>query len=503
MDRSGGPWRPPWWISAGGNDGRGSDRVNRNGEGSDYRWVALSIASLGTLVGVLNASTLIIALPTIMVDLDTDLVGVMWVLISYLLIMTILAPAWGRLADIRGRKQLYVAGLAVFTVGSLLCGFSMDITQLIAFRVVQAIGGSLLIANGTIIVADAFRTQELGRAMGIISMIVAAGFVFGPILGGFLTVIDWRLNFFFNVPLGIVATWWAQKKLEEPGEFSRAEQFDWRGMIYFTIAFVAGMVYISVAFLLGWASPLMLATLAVAVAGLLLFLRHETRVLHPLIDLSLFRNRIFAYSQLTALINAIARGAVMILLILFFQGPRGCDPLTASILILPAAIGIAIMGPTGGRLSDRYGSREISTIGLVISLIGLIGLSTMHYDTPYIVIAAWMFVNSVGSGLFQPPNTSAIMASVRMNRRGVASSIRAFLNNAGMVISMAIATPLIMGTLPLDRMMDMFVLGGARMPVAEQVAFTQGITTVFIISAVLTVPAIVVSAMRGKGDMPA
>jgi multidrug resistance protein len=159
-----------------------------------------------------------------------------------MLIMTILAPAWGRLADIRGRKQLYVAGLAVFTLGSLLCGLSMNITQLIVFRIVQAIGGSLLIANGTIIVADAFKRHELGRAMGIVSMVAAAGFVIGPILGGFLTVIDWRLNFFFNIPLGIVATWWAQKKLKEPGEFSSKERFDIRGMIYFTIAFVTGIV---------------------------------------------------------------------------------------------------------------------------------------------------------------------------------------------------------------------------------------------------------------------
>ncbi len=482
---------------------KGPDQDTKEDAGGDYRWVALSIASLGTLVGVLNASTLIIALPTIMVDLNTDLVGVMWVLISYMLIMTILAPAWGRLADIRGRKQLYVGGLAVFTLGSLLCGFSADITQLILFRIVQAVGGSLLFANGTIIVADAFRRQELGRAMGTISMIAAAGFVAGPILGGFLTVIDWRLNFFFNVPLGIVATWWAWKKLKEPGEFSRDERFDVRGMIYFTIAFVTGMVYISAAFLIGWTSPPMLATLAVAVVSFIAFFRHEIRCPYPLIDLSLFGNRIFFYGQLSALINAIARGAVMILLILFFQGPRGYDPLTASILILPAAVGIAIMGPVGGRLSDRYGSREISTLGLIISLVGLIGLSTMQYDTPYPVIAAWMFVNSVGSGLFQPPNTSAVMASVRVDRRGVASSIRAFLNNAGMVVSMAIATPLIIGSIPLDQMMDMFVLGGASMPVADQIAFTQGITVVFLISSVITIPAIIVSAMRGKGDVAA
>ncbi len=469
--------------------------------GDDYRWVALSIASLGTLVGVLNASTLIIALPTIMVDLNTDLVGVMWVLISYMLIMTILAPAWGRLADIRGRKQLYVAGLAVFTLGSFLCGFSMDITQLIAFRVVQAIGGSLLIANGTIIVADAFKRHELGRAMGSVSMIAATAFVIGPILGGFLTVIDWRLNFFFNVPLGIVATWWASKKLREPAEFNPEERFDLLGMIYFTIAFVTGMVYISAAFLIGWTSFPMLVILAVAVVSFVAFFRHEVRFPAPLIDLSLFRNRIFFYGQMSALINSIARGAVMILLILFFQGPRGYDPLTASILIIPAAIGLAVMGPVGGRLSDRYGSREISTLGLSISLIGLLGLATIQYDTPYPVIAVWMFVNSVGSGLFQPPNTSAIMAAVRVHRRGVASSIRAFLNNAGMVISMAIATPLIIGAIPLDQIMDLFVLGGAQMQVSEQIAFTEGMTLVFLISSIITVPAIIVSAMRGKGDV--
>jgi EmrB/QacA subfamily drug resistance transporter len=475
--------------------------VNEGDECEKYRWIALSIASLGTLLGVLNASTLIIALPTIMVDLHTDLIGVMWVLISYMLIMTILAPAWGRLADIHGRKRLYVGGLAIFTVGSILCGLSADISQLIGFRIVQAVGGSLLISNGTIIVADAFKRNELGRAMGIISMIAAAAFVFGPILGGILTIIDWRLNFFFNIPFGIAATWWAQKKLREPKEFSATERFDPKGMVYFTLAFVTGMVYISVAFLMGWTSLPMLAVLAVALISFFAFFRHEKRFPYPLIDLSLFSNRIFFYGQLSALINSVARGAVMILLILFFQGPKGYDPLTASILIIPAAAALAVAGPIGGWLSDRYGSREISTLGLIVSFGGLLGLTTMQFNTPYPVLAIWMFVNNFGSGLFQPPNTSAIMAAVGVDRRGVASSIRAFLNNTGMVISMAIATPLIMGTMPLNEMMDMFVLGGAVMPIADQIAFTSGIALIFLISAAITIPAIIASAMRGKGDV--
>ncbi len=170
-------------------------------------------------------------------------------------------------------------------------------------------------------------------------------------------------------------------------------------------------------------------------------------------------------------------------------------------MTIPLAIGLAITGPIGGVLSDKYGSRMISTIGLVISLIGLLGLATMHYNTPYWILAVWMFINSFGSGLFQPPNTSAIMSSVSVQRRGVASSMRAFFNSAGMVLSMGISFPLIMGTIPLEQMMNMFVVGGASMPVAAQEAFTGGITSAFIFSAIITVPAIIVSAMRGKEDV--
>jgi EmrB/QacA subfamily drug resistance transporter len=465
-----------------------------------YKWVALTVASLGTLVGMLNASTLIIALPTIMLKLNTTLIGVMWVLIAYTLIITILAPACGRLADIYGRKNLYVFGLVVFTIGSLLCGFAADVTQLIMFRILQAVGGAFLVANGTLLVVDAFPRYELGKAMGILSMIMAAAFVVGPILGGFLTLIDWRLNFFFNVPIGIAVAYIAYTRLHEVQEFIGNEPFDIRGMLLFTVAFVTLTIYLSIGLLFGLLSVLMLAILAVGIISLAAFIWHELTSPHPLIDLSLFRIRIFAYGQASSFLNAIARGAVMILLILFFQGLRGYDPLTASILIAPLAIGLIISGPVGGSLSDKYGSRLISTAGLIISLVGLAGLALMQYDTPYRVLAVWMFVNGFGSGLFQPPNTSAIMAAVPFERRGVASSMRAFLGNTGMVISMTIALPLLIATIPLDLMMNMFVVGGMNMPIETQITFTHGIAFVLFISSLLTVPAIIVSALRGSED---
>ncbi|MDD1690680.1 MAG: MFS transporter [Methanoregula sp.] len=312
-----------------------------------YKWVAMAIACLGTLVGVLNASTLIIALPVMMVQLNTDLVGVTWVLISYMLLITILAPACGRLADMYGSRNLYIAGLAVFTIGSLLCGFAPDITWLIGFRIIQAIGGAVIIANGTIIVVDAFPRYELGKAMGILSMIMAATFVVGPIIGGFLTMIDWRLNFYLNVPIGIAATVYAYYRLREARFTTTEESFDLRGMVLFTIAFITLTVYGSAGFLFGLFSLPMLLTLATGLVSLALFIRHETTTPHPLVDLSLFAIRAFGYGQLSAFINAIARGAVMLLLILFFQGLKGYDPLMASILIAPLAIGLVITGPLG------------------------------------------------------------------------------------------------------------------------------------------------------------
>ena len=269
------------------------------------------------------------------------------------------------------------------------------------------------------------------------------------------------------------------------------------GMLLFSASFIALTVYGSAGVLLGFLSLPMLATLAIGILTLAAFFSHEQKARYPLIDLSLFRIRIFTYGQVSALLNAIARGAVMMLLILFFQGPRGYDPLFASILISPLAIALIITGPLGGSLSDKYGSRLISTAGLIISTVGLAGLAFMQYDTPYWVLASWMFVHGFGSGLFQPPNTSAIMAAVPVERRGFASSMRAFFNNTGMVISMTIAMPLLIGMIPLDEMMNLFVIGSANLPVVTQIRFTNAICFVFFVSAVLSIPAIIVSAMRG------
>lgn len=468
------------------------------GENHGYRGVALTIAVLGGLVGVLNESTLIVALPTIMTDLHANLLEVTWVLIVYLLLITILAPVWGKLADTRGRRKLYVFGLVTFTLGSLLCSLSATIFQLTLFRVVQGLGGSVIVTNGTILVTDAFRKEELGRAMGILSMIIAAAFVIGPILGGFLTIVDWRWNFYFNIPVGVVAAVWGWRSLRDPILPTTSQRFDFLGLILFSISFLSVMIYVSAGFLLGLLSPPMLVLLSLGFLAGAAFVHHENRIESPLIDLRLFRIRIYAFAQVSAFINSIARGAILILLILFFQGVRGYDPFTASILIAPFAIGFVITGPIGGILSDRFDSRYVSTGGLIISFVGLLGLATIRFDTIYEVIAAWMFVSGAGSGLFQPPNTKAIMSAVITERRGVASSMRSFLMSAGIVLAMGMALPVISRSIPLDQLLNIFILGGVSTSPALQAEFTNGVTMVFLLSAFITIPAIILSALRGR-----
>lgn len=463
-----------------------------------YKWLALLVTSLGTLGGVLNGSTLMIALPTMMIALHTSLFGVMAPLVVYMLVTTMTAPLWGRLADLHGRRRLYLAGIVLFTVGSLLCGLAADIIQLTGLRVVQGLGGAILVANSAIIIADAFPRGELGRANGLLSMIMAAAFVVGPILGGILTLVDWRLNFFFNLPIGLVALYVGVRHLREPVlPRLHTGRFDYVGMALFTVAVTTLLIYVGVGFIPGFLSPAMLSTLGVFLTSLVLFVRHEDRYPHPLIDLSIFRIQVVAFGQLSVFLNAIARGAVMILLILYFQGVRGLDPLLASILIAPLAIGLVVMGPIGGILSDRFGSRSIATVGLVISLVGLGGLALIRHDTPYAWIALSMLVNGIGSGLFQSPNTSAVMAAVPLERRGITSSVRALLNNLGMVLSMAIATPVLLGSVSMEMLMEMFVVGGTNVPIAVQEAVTAGIAFAFVIATLLTVPAVVASALRG------
>ncbi|MGI9863074.1 MFS transporter [Moorella naiadis] len=467
----------------------------------NYKWYALSCTTLGALLSVLNSNTLLIALPAIARSLHASMETIIWTLMIYMLAVTVLVPAIGRVADIIGRKKLYVSGFALFTLASLLCGLVQTGGQLVAARFIQAVGGSLMLANSTAIVTDVFPRQQLGRALGINSMVIGAGAVIGPILGGILTAWHWRWVFFFNVPLGIIGTIWAAIQLREIIELPKGQRFDWLGTTIFTIGFTLILLALTFGDMVGWHTTWIVASLVLGSLLMVLFIYIENRVDQPMLDLSLFRRRLLAAAYTSNLLNGIARGAVTFLLIFFFQGIWGIDPLWAGILLTPFALAMMIVAPVSGILSDRYGSRELSSLGLAVSAIGLYGLTRLQVNTSMAVVITWMVVMGLGSGFFFSPNTNAIMGAVSAERRGIAAGTRTMMNNAGMVISIALGLAMTAASMTPAAMQGLFAgtqVGSQGIVIQE---FINGLHRAFWLSFIISIVAAIVALMRGHHEV--
>lgn len=464
----------------------------------DYKWIALSCTSLGALFSVLSGSTLIIALPDIMKELNASMNAIMWTVMIYMLVITILVPAIGRVADMIGRKKLFVSGFAVFTLGSLFCGFSQTAGQLILFRFIQSVGGALLVAVSTPIVADAFPKGELGKALGINGMIISVASVIGPILGGALIPVGWRWIFYINIPIGIIGTIWSQIQLKEIDFLPEKQKFDWAGTILFTIGMLTLLMAFTLAGFVGWFNQATLLLFAVAFCFIILLVKVEQKVEQPMLDLSLFKDRMLAFAYSSTLLNGIARGAVTFLLVFYFQGIKGIDPIVAGMLLAPFAIAMMIMAPISGPLSDRHGARMLSSVGLLISALGLIGLMKIEATTSILELSAWMFITGLGSGMFFSPNTSAIMGAVPPQRRGIAAGVRTMMNNAGNVISIALSMAIISTSITPEAMQGLFAgtqVGSQGIAIHQ---FITGLRTAFVISFIMSILAAIFSFMRGN-----
>jgi EmrB/QacA subfamily drug resistance transporter len=467
----------------------------------EYKWMALSCTSLGALLSVLSSSTLIVALPNIMKDLHASMDTIIWVIMIYMLAITILVPSIGRIADMIGRKKLFVSGFIVFTIGSVLCGFSETAWQLIMFRFVQSIGGALLLAISTPIVADAFPNGELGKALGINGMIISVGSVIGPILGGAFISMGWRWIFYINLPIGVFGTIWAWMKLEELEKLPKKQKFDWLGNLTFTIGMLTLLLALTLGGFKGWLNLSTLVLFALSVIFMTAFISIESRIEQPMLDLSLFKNRILAFAFTSNLLNGIARGAITFLLVFYFQGIKGIDPVEAGILLTPFALSMMIMAPISGRLADRYGSRILSSLGLLISAFGIIGMMEIKATTSITELAIWMFISGLGSGMFFPPNTSAIMGAVSPQRRGIAGGVRTMMNNAGSVISMALSMAIISSSITPEALQGLFAgtqVGSQGIAVAQ---FISGLRVAFTISFIMSLLGAVISYMRGSENL--
>ncbi|HEY8910976.1 MAG TPA: MFS transporter [Desulfosporosinus sp.] len=463
----------------------------------DYKWIALSCTTLGALFSVLSGSTLLVALPVIMKDLHASMNIITWTIMGYMLIMTILVPSIGRMGDMYGRKKLYVSGFALFTLASLLCGLSQSGTQLLIFRLIQAVGGALLVANSTAIVADAFPREELGKALGLNIMVISIAFIIGPILGGFLMTLGWRSIFYINIPIGIIGTLWSAIKLKEINKITEKQTFDWKGTLSFTTGVLLLLAALSLGAFMGWTNPYILLLFVVSIAIMALFVRIETNTDQPMLDLRLFKTRVIAFAYISNFLNGLARGAVTFLLIFFFQGIKGMDPLVAGLMLSPFAISMMIVSPFSGGLSDRYGARILSSIGLLITAVGLGGLMMIKATTSTPELVLWMAIMGFGSGMFFSPNTSAIMGSVPADKRGIAAGVNTMMNNAGTVLSIALSMAIISSSISPDAMQALFLgtqVGSNGIAINE---FVSGLRMAFTISFAFSLTAACMSFLRG------
>src|SRR5512138_3224040 len=466
-----------------------------------YKWIVLSVTTIGALMAAIDSTIVILGLPEMMVKLHADLVEMIWVIMAYILVSTVFLLTFGRVADIFGRVRMYNLGFVVFTIGSALCGFSGTAGQLIFFRLIQGSGAAMMVVNSVAIITEVFPPNERGKALGINAITFSFGGVAGPILDGLiLTLADWRWIFFINVPVGIFGAVWGYRVLKEMSIRKKGERFDVIGAISFSIGLTALLIALTLGIQLSFTSTPIVLLFGLFIVGLGVFLWWERRAENPVLDLSLFNNRVYNFSVLSAMMQSLALFAVNFLIVFYLQGVLGYDPLKAALLLIPLPVMTSIIAPFGGTIADRIGARIPATIGLLIQGVALVWFMRLSPTTPYWQIAVGLGLMGFGGGLFYPPNTSAAMNSAPKHRLGIASGTLATLRQAGMVTSFALALAVAASSLPRDVMMQLFVGNNVTLGSAPMKAFVIGMHSAFLVSTVLVLIAAGISFVRGKED---
>ncbi|HEY3373915.1 MAG TPA: MFS transporter [Candidatus Aquicultor sp.] len=450
---------------------------------SNYHWFVLATVFIGTFMAPLDSSIVNIAMPTLSKFFSVDITTIGWVATAYLLATSSLLLTAGRLGDMIGHKRIYIAGFVTFTTASALCGLAGDIQQLIAFRVIQALGATCLMSTAPAILTDAFPPKDRGKALGMIGVAVSIGLTVGPFLGGIiLSNFGWRWIFYVNVPIGIVAVTVASLILRE-SKPSTSKRFDYMGAGTAFAALLSLLLALSMGDRWGWSSTTTIALYVTAILFSVLFIMVEKREEDPMLDLSLFKLRLFSAANVSAFINYAAMFVVTFLIPFYLIYVLKETPQKAGTIMTAIPLTIAIVAPISGALSDRIGSRLLSSLGLGVTMLALIGLSQTSVAMGVMPIAVLLGVLGFGSGLFQTPNSSAIMGSVPKNRLGIASGMQGTMRNVGMVLGIALAGAIV----------DTIAPNGPA-----DIHLTSAIHTSFIVGAAIAGLGVVTSLVRGS-----
>ena len=452
----------------------------------NYRWYVLATVAIGTFMSTLDGSIVNVALPTISNQLNSNLSTLQWVVTAYLLTITSLLPVFGRLADLVGRKKVFGLGFLVFIFGSALCGLAQNIWFLVGARVIQAVGAAMLMSNSAAIITSIFPPKERGKALGLTGTVVALGSLTGPALGGILIdFASWRSIFYINVPIGLIG--FAAVLLILPNDVpsKEKESFDFLGASTFTVGMLLVLLGITNGEDWGWSSFPVLLSLVLGMSSLLLFVLTERKVKHPIIHLSLFRNRPFLIGNLSGGLSFVAMFANNMILPFYLQGILNYRPAQVGLLLMVFPIVMAIVAPISGHASDKFGPIVLTTSGLVITGLGLFYFSTLSATTSFSYILPGPMLMGLGAGMFQSPNNSSVMSSVPPQKLGIAGGINSLVRNLGMVIGIAWSVSLFEA------------LGGVSMPKPSQInAFLSAYQSVMLVAAVIAFIAAVISLNR-------
>ncbi|NON61157.1 MFS transporter [Acidianus sp. RZ1] len=424
--------------------------------------MALSNTSIGIFMAFANYNMIIIALPSIFKGLDfnptsPDALGyLIWVILGYMVITASLVVTLGRVSDIKGRAKFYTIGFLIFALSSALLASIVakgteGVTEMIIFRLLQGVGGGFLMVNSTAVLTDYFDKRELGKALGLNQVAGLVGGVAGLVIGGILATFDWRYVFVFSAIVGIIGTIWSYLTLKDVQK-PISRKIDVVGNTLFASGITVLLVSLTYGLLpykgeeFGWSDPWVIGGIIISLFMIGFFILVERHVKEPMFQLSLFKIRDFSTSNFANIISSLARQGILLILLVFLQGiwlplhgiPYSQTPFWAGIYLIPNTLGFAVLGPISGILSDKYGSKVLTTLGLTVSAIGFLGLSFIPYNFNLMEFFALTFVMGAGMGLFMAPNTADMMAAVPVDMRGSSSGMRASLQNTASAISVVI-----------------------------------------------------------------
>ncbi len=402
------------------------------------KWWIMAAVSLTLFMGAVDGTIVNVALPTLAAEFNASFATVQWVVLAFLLGLSVLLLSVGRLADMAGKRRIFATGLVVFVVGSVLCGVAPSIYALILARLVQAIGAAMVIALGVAIVTETWPPQQRGQAIGFSAGVISLGIVIGPALGGLIiSALSWRWIFFVNVPLGVIALFLIWRYIPPLTPKATHERFDFLGAGVLGLGLLALLLALTAGQSLGFTDARILALFALAAAALVAFVAVERRVRYPMVDLGLFRNVQFSLNLVTGLLTFVAISAVTFLMPFYLQLVLGLPVARVGLLIAIVPMVLAVLGPLSGSLSDRFGTRPVSVFGLILLLIGYLTASTLNETTTPLGYVLRMLPIGLGMGIFQSPNNSAVMGAAPRNRLGIASSLLSMTRTLGQTTGIA------------------------------------------------------------------